>query len=270
MCELFGLSSNKPVALTISLDVLARHGGLEGPHRDGWGVAYYKDSDVRLIKEARAASESEWIRFIGSHPLRSTLIVSHIRKATQGPRIFSNTQPFVRELGGRMHVFAHNGDLKGIRQAPGLGLGHYRPVGDTDSEWAFCALLGRLTDLWLGAPEAPDLNRRLERVVDFARDLRSLGPANFLYGDGAVLFAHGHKRKRPDSGELAPPGLCVLCRRCAPERGEETLDGVNLQSGEQEVALVASVPLTEEPWRPLDEGQIVALGDGRIVATAAG
>ena len=61
MCELFGLSSNRPVALTISLQVFARHGGLDGPQKDGWGVAYYEQKDIRLIKDAGAASESEWV-----------------------------------------------------------------------------------------------------------------------------------------------------------------------------------------------------------------
>jgi glutamine amidotransferase len=187
MSELFGLSSNRPAALTISLQAFARHGGLEGPHKDGWGVAYYEQKDVRLIKDAGAASESEWVRFLGGHRLRSTLILSHIRKATQDARTYSNTQPVVRELGGRMHVFAHNGGLKGLKDAAGFTLGRYHPVGDTDSEWAFCALLDRMTELWPGTAGVPDLNERLVRIARFAEALRPLGPANFIYGDGEVV-----------------------------------------------------------------------------------
>ena len=269
MCELFGLSSNRPVALTISLQALARHGGLEGPHKDGWGVAYYERKDIRLIKDAGAASESEWIRFLGDHRLRSTLILSHIRKATQGARTYSNTQPFIRELGGRMHVFAHNGNLKGFRDVAGLKLGRYLPLGDTDSEWAFCALLDRMADFWPGTAAEPDLNERLVRIARFAEALRPLGPANFLYGDGDALFVHGDRRTQAN-GEVAPPGLCVLCRRCAPEGDNIAMDGLALEAGEQEVALVASVPLTDEAWRPLAEGEVVALRNGRIVTTAKG
>ena len=267
MCELFGLSSSRPVALTISLQVFARHGGIEGPHKDGWGVAYYEQKDVRLIKDTGAASESEWVHFLEGHRLRSTLILSHIRKATQGARTYSNTQPVVRELGGRMHVFAHNGDLKGLKDAADLKLGRFLPVGDTDSEWAFCALLDRMTDLWPGTAGVPDLNERLARIARFAEALRPLGPANFIYVDGDALFAHGHRRKQAN-GELAPPGLCVLERRCAPEGDDMAVDGLTLEAGEQDVALVASVPLTDEPWRPLKEGEVVALRNGQVVTAA--
>ena len=78
-----------------------------------------------------------------------------------------NCQPFARELGGRMHVFAHNGDLDAGRL--GAPRGSFRPVGDTDSERAFCVLLERLTAIWLrgGTPRStrasrllPDLRQR--------------------------------------------------------------------------------------------------------------
>ena len=62
-----------------------------------------------------------------------------------GARVYRNTQPFIRELGGRMHLFAHNGWLP-----PYLRQGRLRnpsrpfnPVGDTDSEEAFCDLLAK-------------------------------------------------------------------------------------------------------------------------------
>jgi len=37
--------------------------------------------------------------------------MSRIRYATQGEVSFRNTQPFSRELAGKQHVCAHNGDL---------------------------------------------------------------------------------------------------------------------------------------------------------------
>lgn len=47
----------------------------------------------------------------------------------------------LRELANRAQVFAHNGNLVGIRHAGSLAFDRYRPVGTTDSEPAFCALL---------------------------------------------------------------------------------------------------------------------------------
>src|SRR3970040_386769 len=109
MCELFAMSARHASTVSLSLEEFSRHGGLAGPHKDGWGIAWYEGADVRLVKEASGASDRACIRFIQDHPFRSTLVVSHIRKATQGSVSLANTQPFTRELGGRVHVFAHNG-----------------------------------------------------------------------------------------------------------------------------------------------------------------
>ena len=114
MCELFGLLSNGLVTVNLSLSKLAEHGALAGTLHDGWGVGYYEGLDARLIKEAGAATESEWLRFISQHDLRSSLVMAHARTATRGKRSYANAQPFVRELAGRIHLFAHNGDLPGV------------------------------------------------------------------------------------------------------------------------------------------------------------
>jgi glutamine amidotransferase len=268
MCELFAMSARQPADVRFSLEEFSRHGGLAGPHKDGWGLAWYEGADVRLVKEPTAASDSACLEFIQEHPIRSTLVVSHIRKATQGGLTLANTQPFARELGGRMHVFAHNGDLDGARLRGAHPLGAYRPLGDTDSEYAFCALLARLAPSWRG-PGEPALAARLALISEFAAALRPLGPANFLYSDGDALFVHGHKRTLADG--IRPPGLHVLCRTCAGETGAFATEGLSIASaqGAQEVALAASVPLTPgEPWRPLAEGEIVVLRGGRIVPPA--
>lgn len=126
---------------------LAEHGGPPAMIRDGWGVGYYEDADVRLIKDAGPAIDSDWVRFIRDHDLRSQIVIAHIRKATMGERTYRNAQPFVRELAGRMHLFAHNGWLPGILDSPGFRSDRYSPVGETDSEQAFCALLERMREV---------------------------------------------------------------------------------------------------------------------------
>ncbi len=263
MCELFGLSARLPTNVRLSLDELARHGGEVGPHRDGWGVAFLHDGDVQLLREPAAASESRFLAFLREQHVPSSAVIAHIRRATQGPRLLRNTQPFVRELGGVSHVFAHNGMLPGVETAPGFATSRFRRIGDTDSEHAFCALLERIAPLWRDG--LPPLEERLAVVAGFAAELRPLGPANFLYADGDALFAHGHRR-RDDSGEIRPPGLHVLCRRCAARDDVPAIAGLDVEENhEQEVALVASVPLTHERWEALVEGQIVVLREGRIV-----
>ena len=108
MCELFALSSSSPTEVSFSLDEFSKHGGLTNHHRHGWGIAYFDLNTARIIKEAKPASESEFLTFVKNYSIVSKLIMSHIRYATQGEVSFRNTQPFSRELAGRQHVFSHN------------------------------------------------------------------------------------------------------------------------------------------------------------------
>lgn len=259
------MSSRLPTTVRFSLEAFARHGGLDGPHKDGWGIAHYVDGDVNLLREAAPAAESACVRFIQDHPFSSALVISHIRKATRGLTMLRNCQPLMRELGGRMHVFAHNGNLApdGLRER--FALGAFHPIGDTDSEYAFCALLEQIRALAHGVALA-DLATRRAVIERFAAELRELGPANFLYCDGDALFAHGHRRTQADQ-TIRPPGLHLLQRECLHDADALDASGLSLQfAGAQSVVLFASVPLTAEPgWRALAEGEVLVVREGAIV-----
>lgn len=260
------MSSRYPTSVGFSLEKLAQHGGRDGPHKDGWGVAYFDGPDVFRLREASPAAASGLVRFMEKHGPPSNLVLSHIRHATQGEIALRNTQPFQRELAGRMHVFAHNGNLPDVRGKCHLETRRYAPVGDTDSEFAFCCLLERLAKLWDLAIEAPpSLEARLEIVADFAAWLRVLGPFNFIYSDGDALFVHAHRRTQND-GELRPPGLHLLVRSCNEQAVDLTKSGVILAPVAQELTLVASVPLTDEPWEPMREGEVIAVTEGVVWA----
>lgn len=265
MCELLAMSSLQPARLTFSLEALASHGGPAGRQRDGWGAAFYRGKDVALFREPVAAGDSALVKYLEAQGPPTTLALSHIRRATRGAVSLVNTQPFVRELAGQAHVFAHNGDLPGIASATHLSFTRYRPMGDTDSEHAFCALLERTDALWRSSGGTPSLKARLAVVTQFATELRELGPANFLYADGDALFAHGHRRIQA-SGNLAPPGLHVLCRQCVDDQQGVAAHGVSIEPGFQEVTLIASVPLSGERWRAFAEGEVIAVSAGRVVA----
>lgn len=264
MCELFAMSSRYPTTVGFSLELLARRGGHDGPHKDGWGVAYFEGRDVFLLRESCPAAKSGLVKFMESNGPPSNLVISHIRLATQAEVALHNTHPFQRELGGRAHVFAHNGTLSDIRSNCRLNSNRFTPIGDTDSEFAFCCLLERLATLWdEAAGKVPSVESRLAIVADFAAWLRPLGPFNFVYSDGDTLFVHAHRR-RQDDGEVRPPGLHVLVRSSDKKPVDLTESGVILTPLPQELALVASVPLTDEPWEPISEGEVIALRQGLI------
>ena len=131
MCELLGLSSNVPATVNFSLPRLAEHGAVAGTYADGWGIGYYEELDVRLFKETTTAADSDWVRFIANHDLRSLLVIAHTRRATRGTRSYPNAQPFMRELAGRIHLFAHNGDLPGIFGSNAFQPERFNPIGET-------------------------------------------------------------------------------------------------------------------------------------------
>ena len=200
------------------------------------------------------------------HGPPSDLVLSHIRQATQGEPALRNTQPFQRELGGHVHVFAHNGDLADVKEKRTLNSGRYTPVGNTDSEFAFCCLLEQLKKLWDGAPgKLPSVESRLQTVAQFAALLRPFGPFNFIYSDGDALFVHAHRRKQ-DDGDIRPPGLHLLARSCNEQAVDLSESGIMMAPIAQELVLVASVPLTDEPWEPIDEGEVIVLKDGLVWA----
>ena len=250
----------------VSLPTLAAHGAATGAYADGWGVGFYEGLDVRLIKEATGAADSDWVRFIANHDLQSLLVIAHTRHATRGTRSYPNTQPFVRELAGRVHLFAHNGDLPGIFESIKFQPERFNPIGETDSERAFCALLDRMTSIWKTPTETPTLRERFLVVSAFASDLRAMGPANFLYSDGDILFAHGHRRKHADTGRVEAPGLVLLQRQCQDDQHGFVTSGLAIRDNHQLVTLFASVPLTSEHWEPLAEGELVAVACGQFAA----
>jgi len=266
MCELFGFSSSAEVGVKYSLHEFAKHGGLLHHNKSGWGIAYRKGNDAILIKEPAPASDSPWVGFIESHPIHTTCAIAHVRLATAGPPNYANTHPFIRELGGRNHVFAHNGSMNEIWKRLTLRSARFQPIGETDSEFAFCVLLEQLAPLWREAGQPPSLRQRMDVVAGVAEKLRALGPANFLYSDGETLFVHAHRRRWEENGTVSeprPPGLSALSLDGAELLTRGLRVGVNESTV---ITAVASVPLTDDPWEPLAEGTVLALSQGREIA----
>lgn len=269
MCELFAMSCSRPATVNYSLKEFALHGGSKYSNTSGWGIAFFQDRDALTIKEVEPASDSPWVDFISQQGLSSHCVIAHVRLATVGKPKMENTHPFRRALGRRMHVFAHNGTLKNIHDKyPFAGLDEM-PIGETDSELAFCILLGRLRALWGDGSDIPDLSARLNCFAEFADEMTQMGSANFLYSDGDVLFAHAHRRIYEENGgftEPRAPGLslrnCVACQ----QGPEWHVEGCQIALGDQRSTLVASVPLDETGWDPVPEGTAIALQNGQEVA----
>lgn len=252
MCELLGMSANVPTDICFSFAGLMQRGGGTGPHKDGWGIAFYEGKGVRCFHDPNPSVDSKIANLIKEHPIKSHVVISHIRQANVGDICLENTHPFQRELWGYTWTFAHNGQLdKSLFDMP---LSHYKPVGTTDSEYAFCWLLGELRSQF---PEPPE---DFEEVSAFIRDccekLRALGVFNMLLTEASHLFAFCGS-KLSWITRKAPFGEASLTD-C-----EVTVDFVKETTPNDIVTVVATVPLTaNEAWVQLQPGELVTFVKG--------
>jgi predicted glutamine amidotransferase len=260
MCELLGIASSAPVDIAFSFSGFVQRGGRTGPHADGWGVSLYHNRFARTFREERPAYASPLARFLHDNPIETRLAVAHIRKKTLGEAKLENTHPFVRVLQKRHLVFAHNGTLPHVRDKP---LTHESPLGDTDSEHAFCWLLDRLREIYpSGYPEDPD--RLGETMFRLFNDLGSDGILNCLLADGRFLFAR------------CGDNLCHIVRKAPLGRvtladEEVEVDLADVMRGSGTVAVVATEPLTrDEAWIRATPGTLWVFHDGELVRTFEG
>ncbi len=247
MCQLLGLNANTPTDLVFSFTGFA-HRAEE--HKDGFGIAFFEGPGARLFVDAQSATQSPVAEMIRRYPIRSRHILAHIRKATQGRVALENTHPFMRELWGRYWVFAHNGNLVDFQ--PKLHAA-FRPVGDTDSERAFCWLMQELAKNHASLPSVEHLTMTLaELVPTVARH----GTFNFLLSHGEALWAHcsTHLHYIERSHPFAAAQL---------QDADMTVDFSAHTTPQDRVALVVTQPLTcNEDWQALRSGELAVFVDG--------
>ncbi|HPK32947.1 MAG: class II glutamine amidotransferase [Ottowia sp.] len=254
MCQLLGMNCNTPTDVTFSFAGFAQRGGRTDHHADGWGIAFFEGRGARLFIDKEPACDSPVAELIRRYPIKSRHVISHIRKATYGAVMLENCHPFVRELWGRYWVFAHNGDLHGY--APTLH-GHFRPVGSTDSEQAFCWLMQELDKAHASVPSVPEMTRTLAELVP---QVARFGTFNMLLSNGEALWAHASTK------------LCYIVRQhpfATARLADEDL-AVNFAehtTPDDRVAVVATTPLTsDEAWTPFAPGELKVFQDGLPLA----
>jgi predicted glutamine amidotransferase len=258
MCELLGMECNVPTDIVFSFSGLALRGGRTGPHADGWGLALYEGRAARVFLEPHPAHDSPLARFVRENPIKTLLAVAHVRRKTRGSRTLANTHPFVRELWGREWVFAHNGTVRGARR---LKLGHFRPIGSTDSEHAYCHLLEAIRTSFRDYPRDPKALWQL--VADVGANIGDKGTFNFLLGDGSHLYARC-ATKLSYIVRKAPFGEAVL------SDDEIAIDFSQVTTPRDRVVVVATTPLTRnEAWTIGNPGEMWVFRRGRLRATLA-
>lgn len=214
---------------------------LSEEHPHGWGVAVWaEEQGWQVEKRPVRAKDCEAYRDAAAR--EGNLVLAHVRQRTVGPQGIENTHPFRR---GRW-VFAHNGTIEDLDWLRDQTASRYRAAceGSTDSELFFSYLLTALDAA--GRVDAdPDARTDLA-VTDALRSALArprFGAVNFLLTDGRTLYAH---------------------------RWGRTMFVTDGPHG----AMVASEALTDDPWRPVEEGALLRCdqraGAGwRVVSSSA-
>lgn len=252
MCELLGLSANAPADIRFSFSVLKQRGGVTGNHTDGWGISAYSGKGARCFRDSKPSSQSEVAQFIEQYPMKSQIIISHIRKANRGKVCAENTHPFSRELYGYDWVFAHNGQLKGIKRKQ---LKFYNPVGSTDSEYAFCYLLDCIRDEF---PERPKNPKKIWYFIEErAKEIAQHGVFSFLLSDAKFLYAYCGKKMFWVTREYPFQPTHYIDT-------DKTVDFEQYLNKEDIITIIASSPITEnEEWHQMQKGDFYVFNNGK-------
>lgn len=257
MCQLLGMNCATPTDITFSFRGFSQRAGITSDHCDGFGIAFFEDKACRLFVDNQSAVESPIAELVRNYPIKSRNVIAHIRKATQGKINLENSHPFMRELWGRQWIFAHNGDL--LDFDPPL-TGHFTPIGNTDSERAFCFLLDQLVAKF-GYVE-PSLTQVFELLLEIAPKIAEHGTFNFCLSNGQALFSyaitklHWLVREYP----FKPAQLIDL---------DVEVDFSQVTTPEDRVAVITTEPLTQnEVWQAFKPGEMILFQYGQPVQRA--
>lgn len=257
MCQLLALNSKNPASIRFAFTGFAERGGRTDAHTDGWGIAFFSGTGWRLFIEQQSSVESPVASYIKQYPLKSTNILAHIRKATQGEITLLNCHPFMRELWGQYWTFAHNGDLQDFQ--PALN-GSYRPKGSTDSERAFCYLLDRLKARF--PTQAPSDDELFASIASLSAEIAQFGRFNFLLSNGQYMIAHCSthlhyvQRRYP-----FPRAKLIDC--------DLSIDFNEHNQPDDLMIIVATQPLTKnEAWQAFQPGELKVFKQGECVYSA--
>lgn len=249
------MSANVPTDICFSFAGLLERGGRTGPHRDGWGIAFYEGKGARSFKDVLPSCESEVAQLVRTYPIKSNSVISHIRQANRGGIKLENTHPFSRPLWGRNWTYAHNGQLTDYKQS--LKVNVQLPIGTTDSELAFCWLLENLAERFPTRPK--NMATAFRYIAKQVNILRQFGVFNMLLSDGVYVLAFCSNNLTWITRK-APFGKATLID------SDWKIDFQKETTPNDIVTVIATRPLTkDEEWNVMQPGEYALFKHGELV-----
>eukprot|EP00815_Leptocylindrus_aporus_P000050 CAMPEP_0116059024 /NCGR_PEP_ID=MMETSP0322-20121206/5555_1 /TAXON_ID=163516 /ORGANISM="Leptocylindrus danicus var. apora, Strain B651" /LENGTH=313 /DNA_ID=CAMNT_0003543337 /DNA_START=382 /DNA_END=1320 /DNA_ORIENTATION=+ len=275
MCQLLGMNCATPTDFMFSFKGFRQRGGITDKHSDGWGCMFFEGRGVRAFHDSAAAATSPIAEMMSNYPIKTLNMIAHIRYATTGAVALENVHPFQRELWGIVWIFCHNGDVPKFgkdRSHPWIGQIEgeriYNPIGDTDSEAVFCALLNFLKARFQTLPTMPVLYNAIEEFCkEVIKGEEHTTIFNFLLGvDEHVQFAYSWPGARP--GSSCWNGLCYTVREPPFKSAsladvDYAVDFNEVTTEKDRVAVIATSPLTnDEVWKTFERGELILFDEG--------
>ena len=227
----------------------------------GWGFGWYPNDDyaASIIKDAMGNDTPTLLNALqDGTSFRSTFFMCKLKGAD---KLYTqhDTQPFRRSFGGYDWLFLHNGQLDWTA----LNEHHYdpsgllEPVGKTDSELAFCFLLGKL--LATSAKGLTDVSG--SELLAWMEKLDGLGTADIVVSDGRSLVIYHGKNSECD----------LYLHRVLPSEKppvfESDLLSLNLEDPRDSlrtVFLVTSFLFDGASFDPMEPGQLIIVRRGAV------
>jgi glutamine amidotransferase len=140
-------------------------------------------------------------------------------------------------------------------------MSRFVPIGDTDSEYAFCYILEALRSSFKDYPSKRTELR--QAIADLGSEISRHGSFNFLLGDGRALYARCDT-KLAHIVRKAPFGRATL------KDEDVTVNFAEVTTPKDRVAVVATTPLTvNETWEIGEPGTLWVFEEGARVASIA-
>ena len=257
------INSDAPSSPSVTLR-LPEGGG--GTHAQGWGFGLYPEDkqSVAINKDPAARQTQVSVETIADRSnFRSTVFFGKVLGSSKGYG-YTEAQPFARSFAGRDWMFMHNGDLDRIE----LEKLHHRktaflePLGRTDSELAFCNLLSLIYEN--RARKISDLSPEL--LHSWFQRFDRLGSADMMLTDGdSVLCFHGSQSPKH-----------LFYRRLQPPHYQDLYECEAMKivlndprDTYRTALMIATSPLSDDIWTPLQPGQMIIAGRGKIMIDSA-
>ena len=170
-----------------------------------------------------------------SQPVKSKILLAHIRYATIGNVEYKNCHPFTaRDITGRRWTLIHNGTIF-----------DYEPLkpyvktqtGDTDSERIFLYMVDCINEATHEKGAVLSFEERFKLFDRIICDMSVGNKLNLLFSDGKYLYAHTN---------------CIGTLHYLQKNG---------------AALIATKPITAENWQPVPFARLLAFHKGKLVQT---